>query len=96
MPLPSLGKGENFLASDVSAIVRHTRDAIYLNDYDLGTIGPDDFDVFSFNVKTPRSAPTFPPRPVRSGLRRGRRGAPRIVAAHHERARRALCLRSSP
>ncbi|MEZ5324294.1 MAG: glutamine--fructose-6-phosphate transaminase (isomerizing) [Verrucomicrobiales bacterium] len=44
-----LGKGENFLASDVSAIVRHTRDAIYLNDYDLVAIGPDDFDVYSLD-----------------------------------------------
>ena len=30
-----LGKGENFLASDVSAIVSHTSDAIYLSDRDL-------------------------------------------------------------
>ncbi|MCB1094552.1 MAG: glutamine--fructose-6-phosphate transaminase (isomerizing) [Verrucomicrobiae bacterium] len=44
-----LGKGENFLASDVSAIVRHTRDAIYLNDYDLVAIGPNDFDVYSLD-----------------------------------------------
>ncbi|MEY2526973.1 MAG: hypothetical protein QOE73_1744, partial [Verrucomicrobiota bacterium] len=30
-----VGKDENFLASDVSAIVAHTRDAVYLNDFDL-------------------------------------------------------------
>ncbi|MEM7147015.1 MAG: glutamine--fructose-6-phosphate transaminase (isomerizing) [Verrucomicrobiota bacterium] len=40
-----LGKGENFLASDVSAVVRHTRDAIYLNDYDVVTVTPEDFEV---------------------------------------------------
>ena len=44
-----LGKGENFLASDVSAIVRHTRDAVYLNDYDLVTVTPDDFEVSSLS-----------------------------------------------
>src|SRR5256714_5125901 len=30
-----VGKNENFLASDVSAIVAHTRDVVYLNDFDL-------------------------------------------------------------
>ena len=30
-----VGKEENFLASDVSAIVAHTRDAVYLNDFDV-------------------------------------------------------------
>jgi glucosamine--fructose-6-phosphate aminotransferase (isomerizing) len=44
-----LGKNENFLASDVSAIVCHTRDAIYLNDYDLVAIGPNDFEVHSLD-----------------------------------------------
>jgi len=29
------GQGENFLASDVSAIVGHTREAVYLHDYDI-------------------------------------------------------------
>ncbi len=40
-----LGKGENFLASDVSAVVAHTKDAIYLNDRDLVFITGDDFKV---------------------------------------------------
>ena len=42
-----LGKGENFLSSDVSALVAHTRDAIYLNDYDLVALGPEDFQISS-------------------------------------------------
>ena len=42
-----LGKGENFLASDVSAIVAHTRDVVYLNDYDVVTLRRDDFEVKS-------------------------------------------------
>lgn len=40
-----LGEGEHFLASDVSAIVAHTKDVIYLNDYDVVTITRDGFDV---------------------------------------------------
>jgi glutamine---fructose-6-phosphate transaminase (isomerizing) len=42
-----LGKGENFLASDVSAIVAHTREAIYLKDYDIASLGRDDFEITS-------------------------------------------------
>lgn len=40
-----LGKEENFLASDVSAVVAHTSDAIYLNDYDLVCLKNDEFKV---------------------------------------------------
>jgi glutamine---fructose-6-phosphate transaminase (isomerizing) len=40
-----LGLEEHFLASDVSAIVAHTKDVIYLNDYDVVTITKDGFDV---------------------------------------------------
>ncbi|MEZ0388215.1 MAG: glutamine--fructose-6-phosphate transaminase (isomerizing) [Verrucomicrobium sp.] len=40
-----LGDGEHFLASDVSAIIAHTKDVIYLNDYDVVTITKDSFDV---------------------------------------------------
>ena len=41
------GKGENFLASDVSAIVRHTREAVYLNDGDIAALTPDSFEITS-------------------------------------------------
>ena len=40
-----IGKGENFLASDVSAIVAHTRDAVYLNDYDIVALDADQFEI---------------------------------------------------
>src|SRR5437868_2127233 len=36
-----VGKEENFLASDVSAIVAHTRDAVYLNDFDIVAVSRD-------------------------------------------------------
>src|SRR5580693_970277 len=42
-----IGKGQNFVVSDVSAIVGHTRDVVYLDDYDLVTIERDHFDIAS-------------------------------------------------
>src|SRR6187549_1018719 len=42
-----VGNGENFLASDVSAIVAYTRDAVYLNDFDIVAAGSDKFEITS-------------------------------------------------
>ncbi|HYY29371.1 MAG TPA: glutamine--fructose-6-phosphate transaminase (isomerizing) [Chthoniobacterales bacterium] len=42
-----VGKGQNFIVSDVSAIVAHTRDVVYLQDYDVVAIERDQFDVSS-------------------------------------------------
>jgi glucosamine--fructose-6-phosphate aminotransferase (isomerizing) len=42
-----VGDGENFLASDVSAIVAYTRDAVYLNDFDIVAAGRDKFEITS-------------------------------------------------
>ena len=42
-----VGKEENFLASDVSAIVAYTRDAIYLNDFDIVALERDKFEISS-------------------------------------------------
>jgi glucosamine--fructose-6-phosphate aminotransferase (isomerizing) len=42
-----VGQGENFFASDVSAIVAHTREAVYLKDYDIATLERDKFEVTS-------------------------------------------------
>jgi len=42
-----LGKGENFFASDVSAIVAYTRDAVYLKDYDIAALTRDQFEITS-------------------------------------------------
>ncbi len=38
-----VGKGENFLASDVGAVVSHTSNAVYLNDKDLVRLTDSDF-----------------------------------------------------
>lgn len=40
-----IGNGEHFLASDVSAIVAHTRDVVYLNDYEIVAIEADRFEI---------------------------------------------------
>ena len=40
-----VGKDENFLASDVSAIVAHTRDVVYLNDFDLVALDHENFEI---------------------------------------------------
>src|SRR5438093_12985247 len=40
-----VGKGENFLASDANAIAPHTRDVVYLNDYDVATLTAESFKV---------------------------------------------------
>src|ERR1051326_6304505 len=44
-----VGKNENFLASDVSAIVAHTRDAVYLNDFDVVAVESDKFEISSLD-----------------------------------------------
>jgi len=43
-----LGKGDgvNFIASDIPAILRHTRDIIYLEDGDMAVVYPDKLELF--------------------------------------------------
>ena len=45
-----VGDGENLLASDASALVAHTRQVIYLNDYDVVTLTTERYDVQSFGI----------------------------------------------
>jgi glucosamine--fructose-6-phosphate aminotransferase (isomerizing) len=47
-----VGEGENLLASDATAIAPHTRQVIYLNDYDVVTLTADRFDVTSLGTDT--------------------------------------------
>ncbi len=47
-----VGKGENFLASDATAIASHTREVIYLNDYDVVTLTADRFIVANLGNDT--------------------------------------------
>ncbi|TAL07058.1 MAG: glutamine--fructose-6-phosphate transaminase (isomerizing), partial [Verrucomicrobia bacterium] len=43
---------ENFLTSDANAIVAHTRQVVYLNDYDVATVTRDRFDVQNLGADT--------------------------------------------
>ncbi len=49
-----VGEAENFLASDASAIVSHTRQVVYLNDYDVVTLDADNFNVINLGSDTAR------------------------------------------
>ncbi|MDB6016065.1 MAG: glucosamine/fructose-6-phosphate aminotransferase, isomerizing, partial [Pedosphaera sp.] len=47
-----IGEGEHFLASDANAIAPHTRQVVYLNDYDVVTLWADRFTVTSLGSDT--------------------------------------------
>ena len=49
-----IGEGEHLLASDASAIAAHTRQVVYLNDYDVVTMTADRFTVVSLGADTAR------------------------------------------
>src|SRR6266436_2433802 len=49
-----VGEGENFLASDANAIAPHTRQVIYLNDYDVVTLTAERFKVARLGSDTAR------------------------------------------
>ncbi|MEZ0369626.1 MAG: glutamine--fructose-6-phosphate transaminase (isomerizing), partial [Candidatus Sericytochromatia bacterium] len=40
------GHGVNFIASDIPAILRHTRDIIYLEDGEMAVVSPDKLEIF--------------------------------------------------
>ena len=53
-----LGKGQNFLASDVPALLEHTRDMVYLEEGDLAVLTAERIEIFGRNGekvnRTPR------------------------------------------
>src|ERR1044071_312513 len=49
-----IGTGENFLTSDANAIVEHTAQVIYLNDYDVAIVTGERFDVSNMGTDTAR------------------------------------------
>ncbi len=65
-----VGNGENFLASDVSAIVAYTRDAVYLNDFDVVAAGTDKFEI-SFTRRRQHRASCQQSRVHRRGHQEG-------------------------
>ncbi|MBQ3310938.1 glutamine--fructose-6-phosphate transaminase (isomerizing) [bacterium] len=47
--LIGVGEGENFAASDVPAIIEHTKRAIYLNDNQIAVLKPNSIELFDEN-----------------------------------------------
>ena len=49
--LLGFGEGENFIASDVTAIIRHTRDIAYLDDGELAIVSKDGIRVYDKQMR---------------------------------------------
>lgn len=52
-----LGKGENFIASDASPIVAHTKKVVYLEDGEVAVIKPDSHQIFTLDGKKVKRVP---------------------------------------
>lgn len=46
-----VGKGENYFASDVTALVAHTKDVIYLDDGEIADLTPDGITIYDMSGK---------------------------------------------
>jgi glutamine---fructose-6-phosphate transaminase (isomerizing) len=46
--LIGIGKNEKFLASDASAIIEHTKEVVYINDFEIVQLKKDSLDIYTF------------------------------------------------
>jgi glutamine---fructose-6-phosphate transaminase (isomerizing) len=49
--LVGLGENENFLASDASAIIEHTKKVVYINDFEVIELKQDSLNIYDFEGK---------------------------------------------
>ncbi len=47
--IAGIGKGENFIASDVTALVSHTRDVVYMDDDTVALITPESVKLYDYD-----------------------------------------------
>lgn len=52
-----IGDGENFIASDPTPIMRHTKNVIYLNDGEIAIVTPRSYDIFTLEGGSITRAP---------------------------------------
>ena len=63
--LIGLGEGENFAASDVPAIIEHTKKAVYLDDNQIAILKPESVEIFDENNNpVPLKAEMLPWEPI--------------------------------
>ena len=63
--LVGVGEGENFAASDVPAIIEHTKRAIYLDDNQIAVLKPNSVEIFDFeNNKIQPKVELLPWEPI--------------------------------
>jgi glucosamine--fructose-6-phosphate aminotransferase (isomerizing) len=53
-----IGEGENFIASDVAAVLKHTRDVYYLADDEIAVISPDQIKIYSCELEEIKKEPS--------------------------------------
>ena len=59
--LLGIGNGEHFVASDASALVRHTDQVVYLDDREMAVLEADGFRTFTLDAEQTHKRPTTAP-----------------------------------
>ena len=59
--LLGIGKGEHFVASDASALVRYTDQVVYLDDREMAVVEADGFRTFTLDAEPTEKRPTTAP-----------------------------------
>jgi len=56
--LVAIGSGENFVASDASAVLAHTRSVVYLDDGEIAVVGPHEYRILDVDAVEKEKAVT--------------------------------------